>query len=280
MRAGLLIRVAAACGAVTVVTMPAGRGLPLANVANRQRRDCPPELVVRREYSVIPIPLVVAVERDVGVAGREDAAGIGVFVFGGAVAFGVVRISVGAIEDEAVAGARLSAAARAIARVVVGVGLAGEAGGRELVGGIERKGARTLWRRHRLNPASGIVGVAVGDARAGGGGMRNAPQPPGEVVCVGCAADRLLGAPGCVAIDPFSFPVSIRAMNSTVPKGVPVVCNRSDGDSLAELSCRSRSARLCPSAGQRHSAASAADEGLAAVAMRDSGSALTYGVSP
>ena len=52
MRAGLLIRVAAASGAVTVVSMPAGRGLaPLANVADRQRRDYPPELVVRREYS-------------------------------------------------------------------------------------------------------------------------------------------------------------------------------------------------------------------------------------
>ena len=52
MRAGLLIRVAAASGAVTVVSMPAGRGLaPLANVADRQRRDCPPELVVRRKYS-------------------------------------------------------------------------------------------------------------------------------------------------------------------------------------------------------------------------------------
>jgi len=58
-RAGLLIRVAAACGAMTVVPMPAGRGLaPLANVANRQRRDCPPELVVRREYSVIPMPVL------------------------------------------------------------------------------------------------------------------------------------------------------------------------------------------------------------------------------
>ena len=34
MRVGLLIRVAAASGAVTVVSMPAGRGLaPLANVA-------------------------------------------------------------------------------------------------------------------------------------------------------------------------------------------------------------------------------------------------------
>jgi hypothetical protein len=31
--------------------MPAGRGVaPLANVTYRQRRDCPPELVVRREY--------------------------------------------------------------------------------------------------------------------------------------------------------------------------------------------------------------------------------------
>jgi hypothetical protein len=54
-----LIRIAAAFRGVTAAPMPAGRGVaPLANVANRQRRDCPPELVVRREYSVIPVPVL------------------------------------------------------------------------------------------------------------------------------------------------------------------------------------------------------------------------------
>ena len=52
MRAGLLIRGAAASGAVTVAPMPAGRGLaPLADIPDRQRRDGFSQLVVRREYS-------------------------------------------------------------------------------------------------------------------------------------------------------------------------------------------------------------------------------------
>jgi hypothetical protein len=59
MRTGLLIRVAAASGAVTVAPMPTGRGLlPLADVPDRERSDCPPELVVRREYAVIPMPVL------------------------------------------------------------------------------------------------------------------------------------------------------------------------------------------------------------------------------
>ena len=67
MRTGLLIRVAAASGAVTVVSIPAGRGLALrANVANRQRRDCPPELVVRREYSVIPMTVLPRRRDEIG----------------------------------------------------------------------------------------------------------------------------------------------------------------------------------------------------------------------
>ena len=58
-RAGLLIRVAAASGAVTVVFMPAGRGLGLlADVPDRERRDGPPERVVRCKHPVIPMPVL------------------------------------------------------------------------------------------------------------------------------------------------------------------------------------------------------------------------------
>ena len=67
MRAGLFIRVAAASGAVTVVSMPSGRGLALlADIPDRQRRDGPPQLVVRREYSVIAMPVL---------PGRRDESG-------------------------------------------------------------------------------------------------------------------------------------------------------------------------------------------------------------
>jgi len=47
--------------------MPAGTGLPLlANVADGQRRDGPPELVVGREYSVIPMPVLPRRPDEVG----------------------------------------------------------------------------------------------------------------------------------------------------------------------------------------------------------------------
>ena len=59
MRAGLLIRVAAASRAVTVAPMHAGRGIVLlADVPNRQRRYCPPELVVRGEHPVVAVPVL------------------------------------------------------------------------------------------------------------------------------------------------------------------------------------------------------------------------------
>ena len=59
MRAGLCMSVAAASGAVTVVSMPANRGLALrADIPFRQRRDGFSQLVVRREYSVIPMPVL------------------------------------------------------------------------------------------------------------------------------------------------------------------------------------------------------------------------------
>jgi len=58
-RTGFLIRVAAASRAVTVAPMPAGRGVAaLANVPDRQRRDGFPQPVIRREYSVIAMPVL------------------------------------------------------------------------------------------------------------------------------------------------------------------------------------------------------------------------------
>ena len=52
-------RVAAASRAVTVAPMPAGRGVAaLANVPDRQRRDGFPQPVIRREYSVIAMPVL------------------------------------------------------------------------------------------------------------------------------------------------------------------------------------------------------------------------------
>ncbi|MFM8595144.1 MAG: hypothetical protein ACKOCK_12270, partial [Chloroflexota bacterium] len=51
--------IAAASRGVTVAPMPAGTGLtPLADVADGERRDRPPQLVIRREYSVRPMPVL------------------------------------------------------------------------------------------------------------------------------------------------------------------------------------------------------------------------------
>jgi hypothetical protein len=69
MRAGLLIRirVTAASRGVTVVPIPTGRGLALrANVANRQRRDGFSQPVVRREYSVIAMPMLPRRRDEIG----------------------------------------------------------------------------------------------------------------------------------------------------------------------------------------------------------------------
>jgi hypothetical protein len=47
--------------------MPNGRGVaPIANVPDRQRRDGPPELVIRREYSVIPVPVLPRQRDEIG----------------------------------------------------------------------------------------------------------------------------------------------------------------------------------------------------------------------
>ena len=59
--------VAAAFRGVTVGHMPTGRGLALlADVPDRQRRDGPPQLVVRREYSVIAMPVLPWRRHEVG----------------------------------------------------------------------------------------------------------------------------------------------------------------------------------------------------------------------
>ena len=70
MRAGLLgrvSRVAAASRGVTAAAMPAGHGLALlADVADRQRRDGPPELVIRRKHPVIAMPVLPRRRHEVG----------------------------------------------------------------------------------------------------------------------------------------------------------------------------------------------------------------------
>ena len=70
MRAGLkrrVVRIAASFRAVTVAPMLAGRDLALlTDVADCQRRDGPPELVVRRKYSVIPMPVLPRRRDEIG----------------------------------------------------------------------------------------------------------------------------------------------------------------------------------------------------------------------
>ena len=62
MLAGLLgrvSRVAAAFRVVTVTPMPARRGVaPLADVPDRQRRDGPPELVIRGKHPVVAVSVL------------------------------------------------------------------------------------------------------------------------------------------------------------------------------------------------------------------------------
>jgi hypothetical protein len=58
-RAGLLIRVAAAIRGVTAAAMPTGRGIaPLADVPDRERRDGPPQLVVWCKHPMIAMPVL------------------------------------------------------------------------------------------------------------------------------------------------------------------------------------------------------------------------------
>ena len=59
MRAGLLIRVAAAIRNAGFAPMPAASGLaPLADIPDRERRDGPPQLVIRRKHPVITMPVL------------------------------------------------------------------------------------------------------------------------------------------------------------------------------------------------------------------------------
>ncbi len=72
MRAGLLSRVAAASGAVTVAPMAAGRGVaPLADVPDRERRDGPPELVIRRKHPVVAMPVLARRRDEIGEPVKE-----------------------------------------------------------------------------------------------------------------------------------------------------------------------------------------------------------------
>jgi hypothetical protein len=58
-RAGLLMRVAAVSGAVTVVSMPAGRDLALlTDVCDRECRDGFSQPVVRRKHPVVAMPVL------------------------------------------------------------------------------------------------------------------------------------------------------------------------------------------------------------------------------
>ncbi len=67
MRAGLLIRGAAASGAVTVAPMPAGRGLaPLANIPDRQRRDGFSQPMIGRKHPVVAMPVLPRRRDEIG----------------------------------------------------------------------------------------------------------------------------------------------------------------------------------------------------------------------
>jgi hypothetical protein len=66
-RAGLLIRVAAAFRGVTAAPMPAASGLaPLADIPDRERRDGPPQLVIRRKHPVITMPVLPRRRHEIG----------------------------------------------------------------------------------------------------------------------------------------------------------------------------------------------------------------------
>ena len=61
------VRVAASFRSVTVAPMPAGRGVaPLADVPDRERRDGPPELVIRRKHPVVAMPVLPRRRDEIG----------------------------------------------------------------------------------------------------------------------------------------------------------------------------------------------------------------------
>jgi hypothetical protein len=54
-----LIRVAAAFRNAGIAPMPAGRGIaPLADIPDGERRDGPPEPVIRRKHPVVAMPVL------------------------------------------------------------------------------------------------------------------------------------------------------------------------------------------------------------------------------
>jgi len=62
-----LMRVRAASRGVTVAPKPAGSGVaPLADVADRQRRDGFSQLVVRREDTVVAMPMLPRPRDEIG----------------------------------------------------------------------------------------------------------------------------------------------------------------------------------------------------------------------
>ena len=69
MRAGLLmrLRVTAAPRGATVVSIPTVHSLPLlADVTDCQRRDGPPQLVIRRKHPVVAMPVLPRRRHEIG----------------------------------------------------------------------------------------------------------------------------------------------------------------------------------------------------------------------
>jgi len=66
-RAGLFMSVAAAFRGMSAVRVPACRGIsPLADIPDRQSGDGPPQRVIRREDSVIAVPVLARLRDEIG----------------------------------------------------------------------------------------------------------------------------------------------------------------------------------------------------------------------
>ena len=90
--------------------MPAGRGvLPLADVADRERRDGPPELVIRRKHPVVAMPVLARRRDEIGQPVVSMVACVGQVTAGRSVPSGAVKP------------ARPSAASRGVCRKSPGV---------------------------------------------------------------------------------------------------------------------------------------------------------------
>jgi len=65
--AGLCMSVAAAFRGLTAAPMPTGRGIaPLVDIPDRERRDGPPQLVIRRKHPVITMPVLPRRRNEIG----------------------------------------------------------------------------------------------------------------------------------------------------------------------------------------------------------------------